>query len=313
MITAWFGSIDPVSGDVISEKGRSQMVDCLMKISPDEMAPSPLGPGPSSGPGILPQPNQPSQPDLRALALDAGIFRDDIEYNKSLREVALDLVKRKLKDQANAEAELLQTIEALDDLNEVINRLDERVYEWSRLHTNSRLRGKRLAESLEGEGSLGEMARTDLELRNTRERVQRSLEVAVSQMSPNLSELAGPLLAARLISRAGSSKRLSEMPASAIQVMGAEKALFKHLKGKAPSPKHGMIYRHSAIQGVTPKLRGRAARALAAKLAIAARIDHYSGELNPDLKRSLDKRIEEIRRSGRKKAAKGGKRGKKRS
>jgi nucleolar protein 56 len=53
-----------------------------------------------------------------------------------------------------------------------------------------------------------------------------------------------------MISRAGGLQRLTEMPASAIQVMGAEKALFKHLRGRAPSPKHGMIYRHPAVMAL---------------------------------------------------------------
>ena len=230
-----------------------------------------------------------------AHAIEGGLFEDDAGYDRALREVAIDLVKDELKRRSGAEAELLQTIEALDDLNEVINRLDERLYEWSRLYREDRLRGRDLAESLVGEDVMGELARVDLDLRETRRLVERSLEATIGLMTPNLTELAGPLLAARLISRAGGLKHLSEMPASAIQVMGAEKALFKHLKGKAPSPKHGMIYRHPAIMGTQKRFRGRAARALAAKLAIAARIDKYRGELDPGLKVALDKRIYEIR------------------
>ncbi|HPR67592.1 MAG TPA: ATP-binding protein, partial [Methanothrix sp.] len=176
-----------------------------------------------------------------------------------------------------------------------------------------------LAEALaEEEESIGVFARAVLDLREARESVQKSLETATAQIAPNLSNLAGPLLAARMISRAGGLKRLSEMPASAIQVMGAEKALFKHLRGKAPSPKHGMIYRHPAVGGTARRLRGRAARALAAKLAIAARIDRYSGEVNLDLKSALESRIEAIRNSppgkrrrGKMKGNRGGERGRK--
>jgi nucleolar protein 56 len=238
------------------------------------------------------------QPDLRQLALAGGLFRDDSEYNAALRAVALNLVIRKLRASAGAEAELLQTIEALDDLNEVVNRLEERLYEWSRLHDDRRLRGRALAEALaEEEESIGVLARSVLDLHDARLSVERSLVTATAQIAPNLSNLSGPLLAARMISRAGGLKRLSEMPASAIQVMGAEKALFKHLRGKAPSPKHGMIYRHPAVMGTARSLRGRAARALAAKLAIGSRIDRYSGDVNSDLKPALDRRIEEIRNS----------------
>jgi len=284
MIEAWYGTLDLDSGEIVPAGDASSMVDRLEHCTLEDWITAPS-----------------NQPDLRALALESGLFEDDAEYNRTLRDVAIKLVRRKLRAQADAEAELLQTIEALDDLNEVINRLDERIYEWSRLHTESRLRGLKLAESLEGEDLIGELARADLDLRRTRQLVQNSLEIAITQMAPNLTELAGPLLAARLVSRAGGLKHLSEMPASAIQVMGAEKALFKHLRGKAPSPKHGMIYRHPAISRTQKWLRGRAARALATKLAIAARIDQYSGELNPELKCALEKRIEEIRQSGKKK------------
>ncbi|MHC1631444.1 MAG: NOP5/NOP56 family protein [Methanotrichaceae archaeon] len=281
-ITTWFGTFDLESGEATLVGDVSQMVDRLDALSSKDLA---------AARAVK------TQPDLRALALECDLFRDCAEYNKILRMVAIKLVRMKLRAEANAEAELLQTIETLDDLNGVINRLDERLYEWSRLYREDRLRGRRLAESLDGEDLIGELARLILELRRSRQSVERNLETATNQITPNLAELVGPLLAARLISRAGGLKHLSEMPASAIQVMGAEKALFKHLKGKAPSPKHGMIYRHPAIMRSPKRLRGRAARALATKLAIAARIDRFSGELNQDLKPKLDKRIEEIRQN----------------
>lgn len=282
MAKTWFGTLDIESGVVASLEDQIQMVDELESILSENLI--------SLKAGQI-------QPDLRTLALEASLFKDDAHYDESLRDVALKLVRRKLRAEANAEAELLQTIETLDDLNEIVNRLDERLYEWSRLRTEERLRGQKLAEELQGEDLIGELAKVNLEMRKTRHLVEMSLETATIQMAPNLSHLAGPLLAARMISRAGSLKRLSEMPASTIQVMGAEKSLFKHLKGKAPSPKHGMIYRHPAIMRSPKRLRGRTARALAAKLAIAARVDQYSGELNSQLKATLDKRIDEIRQN----------------
>jgi nucleolar protein 56 len=94
------------------------------------------------------------------------------------------------------------------------------------------------------------------------------------------------------------------MPSSAIQVMGAEKSLFKHLKGDAPSPKHGLIYRHPSIIGAPKRLRGRIARALAGKLAIASRLDCYEAGLSTYLKESFDIRLAEIRKRGRDKMAK---------
>jgi nucleolar protein 56 len=78
-------------------------------------------------------------------------------------------------------------------------------------------------------------------------------------------------------------------------VLGAEDALFAHLQGGAPSPKHGVIYTHEYVRETDPEQRGSAARALAGKLTIAARVDHYSGDRRPDLDRDLEERIERIR------------------
>jgi nucleolar protein 56 len=86
------------------------------------------------------------------------------------------------------------------------------------------------------------------------------------------------VLGARLIARAGSLEKLATMPASSIQVMGAGEALFKHLKAGTPSPKHGLIFKHPLISGAPKKARGRIARMLAGKAAIAARVDYFSGE-----------------------------------
>jgi nucleolar protein 56 len=121
------------------------------------------------------------------------------------------------------------------------------------------------------------------------------------ELAPNLSSLAGPILAARLISRAGSLRLLAGMPSSRVQIMGAEKSLFKHLKGNAPSPKHGIIYRHPAVIGSPKRLRGKVSRALAGKLALAARLDYYGAGRSVDLKSSLEARLADIKRRGRNK------------
>jgi nucleolar protein 56 len=137
-----------------------------------------------------------------------------------------------------------------------------------------------------------------MDLRRSRQRIEEELSRLISTIAPNLSELAGPLLAARLMSHAGSLRRLSELPSSAVQIMGAEKSLFKHLNGKAPSPKHGLIYRHPAIMNAPKRLRGRLSRALAGKLSIASRIDYHSGVISPELKTTLENRLSEIRKMG---------------
>jgi nucleolar protein 56 len=83
-----------------------------------------------------------------------------------------------------------------------------------------------------------------------------------------------------------------------VQVLGAEDALFAHLRGSAPSPKHGVIFTHEYVRGTRPEKRGSAARALAGKLTIAARVDHYAGDRRPELDAELDERIARIRSRG---------------
>ena len=110
------------------------------------------------------------------------------------------------------------------------------------------------------------------------------------KVAPNISTLAGPVLAAKLIAKAGSLRRLAMMPASTIQVLGAEKALYRAVKTKTRPPKHGLIFQHSYINGAPKGLRGKRARHFAAKLAIAARADAFTGN---NIAESLKKDLEE--------------------
>ncbi len=117
------------------------------------------------------------------------------------------------------------------------------------------------------------------------------------EVCPNIEYLVGGKLAGKLVSLAGSLKKLSLMPASTIQVLGAEKALFKHLKakGRVAPPKHGVLFQYPAISQSPKKARGKIARALAAKLAIAAKADAQTKRfIAPMLKETLDARIKEV-------------------
>jgi nucleolar protein 56 len=226
---------------------------------------------------------------------------NDNEYNSRLRDVALKLVRRQLLELTTAEQDLLQAMEALDDMSQGVNMLDERLYEWSRLHRQEIVHGKDLAEGLCEDENMGTLAKAIQGLREARKIMEMEVITSAEELAPNLSSLAGPVLAARLISRAGSLRRLAGMPSSRVQIMGAEKSLFKHLKGHAPSPKHGIIYRHPAVIGSPKRLRGKVSRALAGKLAIAARLDYYGAGRSMDLLSSLDIRLDDIKRRGRNK------------
>jgi nucleolar protein 56 len=139
------------------------------------------------------------------------------------------------------------------------------------------------------------MASTVLKLVSLRERLEKYTEGRVKEISPNLYALVGPTLAAKLIAQAGGLEALSKMPSSTIQVLGAEKALFRALRTGARPPKHGLIFQYPIIRQSPKKLRGRISRVLAAKLSIAARIDAFTGkDVSGKLKEDLDRRIEEI-------------------
>jgi len=135
-----------------------------------------------------------------------------------------------------------------------------------------------------------------LELFKARRRLEKYIDEAMLEVAPNVRGLVGPLLGARLISLAGGLSKLATLPASTIQVLGAEKALFRALRTGTRPPKHGVIFQYPAIHRSPRWQRGKIARALAAKLAIAARIDAFSGEYKADeLKEELEKRIEEVK------------------
>lgn len=104
------------------------------------------------------------------------------------------------------------------------------------------------------------------------------LKNRMNAIAPNLSILVGELVGARLISHAGSLMNLAKQPASTVQILGAEKALFRALKTKHDTPKYGLIYHASLIGQAAPKNKGKISRVLAAKASLAIRVDALSDE-----------------------------------
>jgi nucleolar protein 56 len=140
------------------------------------------------------------------------------------------------------------------------------------------------------------LADVTLDLFERRRALEKYIDEAMMEVAPNIRGLVGPLLGARLIALAGGLAKLATMPASTIQVLGAEKALFRALRTGGKPPKHGVIFQHPAIHRSPKWQRGKIARALAAKLAIAARIDAFTGEYRADeLREQLEERIKEIK------------------
>jgi len=140
------------------------------------------------------------------------------------------------------------------------------------------------------------LSKNVLELYELRKDMENYVDKTMKEVAPNTRAIAGALLGARLIAIAGSLQNLAMRPASTIQVLGAEKALFRSLKTGARPPKHGLIFQHALLHDAKRWQRGKIARVLAGKLAIAARIDAFGGKyIGESLKADVDRRLAEIR------------------
>ncbi len=141
------------------------------------------------------------------------------------------------------------------------------------------------------------LAESQLALYIYRDGLEKYIDETMKDVAPNLRELIGAGLGGRLIAATGSLENLARKPASTVQVIGAEKALFRSLKTGARPPKHGIIFQHQDIHAAPRWQRGKIARALAGKISIAARVDAYGGEfVAVSLRENFEKRVADIRK-----------------
>ena len=210
---------------------------------------------------------------------------------------------------------LLQASSALEDMTRITNIYAERLWEWFSLHYPEANR-KDIVENVAHYGNRKNFPKfvssLGIELKESDEKALKSyslmikesmegkkrLEKYVAETSkdimPNFSSIIDPLLAARFLSLAGSLEKLARMPASTIQLLGAEKALFRHLKQQGKSPKFGILFQDGRIQSAPEDKRGKVARIISSKLMQAARIDFYSGRFEEKLKNDLGKELSKI-------------------
>merc|ERR1712079_618183 len=126
-----------------------------------------------------------------------------------------------------------------------------------------------------------------------RKELQEYLRSKMKNVAPNLATLIGDVVGARLISHAGSITNLAKYPASTVQILGAEKALFRALKKKGNTPKYGLIFHSSFIGRAAAKNKGRISRFLANKCTIASRIDCFSEQSNNIFGSKLKEQVED--------------------
>ncbi len=243
------------------------------------------------------------------------IGKSDQELQTFLNEFGIKYSMSFLSSAVSRDKLLIQAANALADLTKITNICTERLWEWFSLHYPEAKR-KDIVENVAACGnrknfpnfvsSLGIDLKEDDEkilktyaimIKSTLEQkrlLEKYLIATTKEIMPNFSGLIDPLLAVRFLSLAGSLERLARMPASTLQLLGAEKALFRHLKQQGKSPKFGIIFQDGRIQSAAEHKRGKVARIIASKLMQAARIDFYSGRFEPKLKTDLNNELANI-------------------
>ncbi|MDD1725398.1 MAG: rRNA biogenesis protein [Euryarchaeota archaeon] len=284
IINTWFGEIELHNGQIVrSNVLQTDAVAIALRLQREEFTDL----------------DKQCKSRLREMAIQLGLVTSEHDYISLLRAVAIQRAKEQIIAAfSRPDARIVQLIGGIDDIDESINLLSERLLEWDVLEFNISSSGDVTETDASQSIIYPTLKREFIEsierLSEVRKKIAGAIELEMRDVAPNLSSLAGELLGARLIAQAGSLESLARMPASKIQVTGASKALFKHLQYGAKPPKHGIIYQHPLIRGSPLGKRGKIARTMAAKLAIAARLDFYSKKAHPDLLAQMEKRVREI-------------------
>ena len=239
-------------------------------------------------------------------------------------------IYRMKKAQAGEDKHLIQAINSIDEIDESISKLIERIREWYALYfpemdliKNNETYIKLIYENKTKEeiinaksdafpsdmldieddinpedlNIMNNYAKSIYELQRTRKNIINYIDSKMDSIAPNLKLLVGSSLGAKLISHAGGLKRLATYPSSTVQIMGAEKALFRHLKSGDRPPKYGLIYQHPQVRGAKWWNRGKIARLLAGRISLAVRKDVFTHDFNPEIFNEFSDRVEEIEKN----------------
>jgi nucleolar protein 56 len=270
--------------------------------------------------------------NLRDVLLETGFIDSTGELDDIIRKLSHQITEHKLKESSESDDLLLiQAIHSIEELEESEVKLVERIREWYPVHfpeldeikdhtkyvdlvaeygdRDSIIKLGLNNTDIQPKNSLGaDLSKRDLEViqgfAHTIKSIQESkkfttdyVEEKMDEIAPNLGDLLGASLGAKMIAHTGGIKRLALLPSSTVQILGAEKALFRHLKTGEKPPKHGLIYQHPDVRGSRYWVRGKIARTLAASISLAVRKDYFSGELDPSIKEEFQRKLEEIKKT----------------
>ena len=277
---------------------------------------------------VTSQPNKATdflRENLREIVIKSGFVKNDLELNQILSSFSIAKAKLSISLIERRDKLIVQTVSALSDLEKILNAMSERLREWYGLHypeleiKDHEKFAEKIAETGQREGfedfekSMGmQLKQEDVKVLQEyasqlksmyvlHKSIEKYLEKIVPEEVPNLNTLLGSILAARLLSLAGSLERLAKMPSSTIQLLGSEKRLFQFLKSKEKDkrpPRFGLLYLHPDISTNKRELQGKIARLLSSKLTLAARADFYSKkDMSKELLEDYKKKLEEILKS----------------
>jgi len=247
-----------------------------------------------------------------------NLFKDK-KYFQEFYQKNLLITKASMKTAVTEDQFIIQAIANINELDKVSNLLCKRLREWysfylpelsEHIGSNEKftelvqqktkielLQDLKIAESVSMGADIGqihieemkELAQRIKELYTLRKKHEDYLRGVMQVYCPNLVELAGVTIGAKLIELGKGLKRLALLPSSTVQLLGAEKALFRHIKTGSRSPKYGVLFQHPLIQNAHRDMKGKAARALADKLSLCIRLDYFKGELKaPEYKKDLE-------------------------
>ena len=205
--------------------------------------------------------------------------------NNILHEASIILTRDKTNERLMSDdLQIIQMVNTLDDLIHTSNLICERINCWLSIKVSD--------EKIQPLKELLSYINKEII------RYETQIVIDVQKIAPNICSIVGPVISARLISLAGGIEKLAFMPSSSIQLLGAEKALFRFKKEGGKPPKHGIIYQHPLLNKSPKEIRGKISRILSTKIAIAAKGDVFTKrDLSNYLNRDLDNRIKTIKKS----------------
>jgi nucleolar protein 56 len=261
------------------------------------------------------------KPSLAQLKQILPFFKEQ-EFRKIFHSQNIIITKKDIKNSVNTDTTIFQTITSIQEIDRTSNMLSKKLRDWYNNYlpeldkdvgdhekyaqlVSTKSRKELLKElthfgetmgaeiSSKDEKEIQELAKRVVELFKVRLDYEEYLGNIMRKYCPNITDLAGVMIAAKLLEHARTLRHLAMLPSSTIQLYGAEKALFRHIKTGSPSPKHGVIITHPYVSGVKRRDKGKAARLLAGKISIAARVDFFKGEYIADkLKKEIEKKLD---------------------